>query len=489
MKKLVIALGILSACANSDAMQDYFKGTSRSTASEGIRNVYGDLADAHEQTTLKALSCARVIVRGGSTLIEFLDNFVLFNMRMVQRQYLRSLTITSNVTEIDDRAFRGCDCLNELLFEKGSQLRRIGKFAFSSTAIEDVTIPSSVRIIDDYCFDSAKSLKRLQFEAGSQLKSIGAYAFCETDIVEVIIPSSVLTLGDYCFYAGELAGLEFEEGSMLRRIGEFAFSGDRLEGRLDLPDSLEELGCQCFDQYGSLDFEVFIGKNSQLSKVGARVFPNYAEISDENRHLLGRPDFDPNPKTIMGSNLYWKENEWIFGDNYYDSYNDLIIPNTIQEIDDYCCFEVWFRDILFEEGSQVKKFGEGAFIYSHIGENVEDCEFVIPDSVEEIGSRCFLGLNIGAGRTGWIIFGSQSNLKIVGEDAFKHCNNYAGIIVYSQRVYDLLYQNLAETYGEVEEVEEVEEKMEGEGPNKKKRLSPEAPRLILESEEESPSEE
>ena len=310
MKKLIAVLGVLFACAQSDAMREGgFKDARRIS---DITQKKEDLVFIDEYGARRPIEPAIFYTRHGRAFLAFADgsNWDLTNGG-VPYEDLYLLTIDSNVTNIEDSVFYGCDRLQKLSFGSHSTLRNIGRSAFSMTAISEVCIPNTVQIIGDCCFSRCS-------------------------VLEVV---------------------KFEENSQLKRIGENAFKGCRLK-EIVIPNSLEEIGDLCFDLGCKTSFKVYIDRNSQLKTVGNRVFPLCAEIYDLSGHVLSNPDFgfDPNPTTVMGRNLYWRGSRFLSKNGM-----ELTIPKTIEKLDPYCCYGMLLDKVVFEAGSHLKKIGENAF--------------------------------------------------------------------------------------------------------------------------------
>lgn len=90
-----------------------------------------------------------------------------------------------------------------MIFEKGSNLKTIGKAAFygffGKCPITSIEIPASVETIEQEAFKGCSRLATVTFEKGSQLKSIGggkslgAFMDC-TALTSIEIPASVETI-------------------------------------------------------------------------------------------------------------------------------------------------------------------------------------------------------------------------------------------------------------------------------------------------------
>jgi hypothetical protein len=112
---------------------------------------------------------------------------------------LKSITIPASITEIGDNCFKNCESLESVVFEPGSRLERIEKYAFWGNGLKSIVIPASITEIGDNCFKDCKSLESVVFEPGSRLERIGQYAFWGSRLNRIVIPTSVTEIGDHCF--------------------------------------------------------------------------------------------------------------------------------------------------------------------------------------------------------------------------------------------------------------------------------------------------
>jgi hypothetical protein len=104
---------------------------------------------------------------------------------------LSQIVIPSCVEFIAEQCFRRCKSLNELIFENDSNLKRIDKYAFSSSGLKSVQIPAKVESIGEGCFSHCESLNEVIFESDSNLKRIGKGAFSSCGVKSVRIPAKV----------------------------------------------------------------------------------------------------------------------------------------------------------------------------------------------------------------------------------------------------------------------------------------------------------
>ena len=68
---------------------------------------------------------------------------------------INSITISNNITVLEERAFYGCQNLQTIIIEQNSHLDSIESYAFSRCSqLQSIYIPSSVTKIGEYAFDS-----------------------------------------------------------------------------------------------------------------------------------------------------------------------------------------------------------------------------------------------------------------------------------------------------------------------------------------------
>ena len=115
--------------------------------------------------------------------------------------HITSLNLNRKLREIGDYAFAENDCLSSLVLNKG--LSKIGDDAFSNnTALTgDLTIPASVTEIGERAFKGCSSFTgRLLFEEGSELEDIPEECFRNTGFDGILsLPDGLLTIGTNAF--------------------------------------------------------------------------------------------------------------------------------------------------------------------------------------------------------------------------------------------------------------------------------------------------
>jgi hypothetical protein len=149
-----------------------------------------------------------------------------------KRSVLTSVTISSGVTDIRERAFELARSLQTVTFGENSQLTVIEDWAFSdnhsltsisipsgvtsiglrtflnASVLRSISIPSSVTFIGESAFESALLLEDVNFGENSQLSEIDRWAFWNaSSLTSISIPARVNTIGQEAFAGSESYGM------------------------------------------------------------------------------------------------------------------------------------------------------------------------------------------------------------------------------------------------------------------------------------------
>lgn len=208
----------------------------------------------------------------------------------------------------------------------------IREYAFNpSTTITNVSsvfIPTTVTSIGGFAFRCCKFLATVTFAEGSQLKSIGRHAFSGTisahpRFKEIQIPDSVERIGTNAFHnCQDLESITLP--ASLEAIESRAFSSCRNLSEIKLPTSLTTIDISVFDDCSSLETVSYDGSLEQWSQINTSngflgfshpslVMNDYTAqfipVKDEN-------DPDPPPKTVTIT-------------KYTGTESTVILPSTI----------------------------------------------------------------------------------------------------------------------------------------------------------------
>lgn len=187
----------------------------------------------------------KVVINNGVTTIGDLAFFQCVN--------LGSVEIPSSVTTIRSKAFEYCTNLTSVTFADGSQLERIGDYAFSGSGLGSIQIPSSVTSIGASAFLSCGNLESVTFAEGSALTSMGVSAFqlCKK-LTSVTIPSGVTSIENYAF--DTCTGLtDVTIPSRVTSIGNYAFNACSRLGSIEIPAGVKSIGVDAFRDCESLE--------------------------------------------------------------------------------------------------------------------------------------------------------------------------------------------------------------------------------------------
>ena len=108
------------------------------------------------------------------------------------------IILPESITEIGDRAFRGCEKLAAL--QLPPDLSRLGSGAFSSCGLQSIRIPGSVTKIPLLCFSGCSQLETVILEEGFREIDPQAFIHCPK-LKSVYLPSSVQKVSKTAFDA------------------------------------------------------------------------------------------------------------------------------------------------------------------------------------------------------------------------------------------------------------------------------------------------
>ena len=269
-------------------------------------------------------------------------------------------------------------------------VKLIAAHAFTDyTQITSLVIPSEVRYISPLSIDYAADINSLKVEEGNKIydsrDNCNAVIETKTDTFvcgtsKSTIPSSVIKLGDYSFYNGTFEYFNIPEN--IKEIGDYAFTYCENLKEIIIPNNVERVGKYAYAFAWNVS-KIVLSNN--LKKIEEWSFGLYRS-------------------------LYSEKHQWPpYSDDRAPMENEVIIPNSVEEIDDYAFFDRRLSKITFSKN--LKRIGEYAFYQSILPED-EYYNITIGDLVEEIGSFAFLGCNL----TDTIVI--PKNVKKIGAGAF-----------------------------------------------------------------------
>ena len=293
-----------------------------------------------------------------------------------------------------------------------------------------VHVPDSVKVISDGCFRDCRTLSLVVFGEGSSVRWMGCEAFKECGLTEIDIPKTVEQICNECFFGcRQLRRITFHEDSSLKLIGDLVFTGwangTCLIREIYIPNSVEELGCGCFEECTPLS-RITFGPQSSLKTLGCHLFsavyssmaPRLREIRIPDRvETIGERCFygcEKLSRVIFGecSSLKFIGRSAFSGDSGYGCPLGIIqIPGSVERICGECFDGCKFLScVIFREASVLRRIGSRAF------QNCALKEIRIPDTVTKLGAYCFCGCPLSR-----VTFSESTSLRRIGVGCFSFC--------------------------------------------------------------------
>lgn len=205
---------------------------------------------------------------------------------------IKTVSISSGVTSIQNDAFRGCAALesislpNTLISLGGyafygcaalesidlpSSLSSITSYAFvGASALKSITIPSSVKYVRESAFKDCTALESVYIEDGSCYElDMGCFQGC-AKLSSIRIPDSVTLINDNCFQDCISLGC-INLPAALTLIGDYAFSGCTALESIVIPSSVTKIGGNAFAECSSLK-DVTFETDAVCTLLGIRAF-------------------------------------------------------------------------------------------------------------------------------------------------------------------------------------------------------------------------
>jgi hypothetical protein len=205
----------------------------------------------------------RFIIRGNTLLTSDGTEIVRFF------GFEREIIVPMEVEVLQKSCFASLECLEEVIFENESKLRRIDRSAlFGCASLMRILLPASLSEIGEFAFTYCIGLEDCSIQETAMLVEIGREAFMKCcSLRSFYVPKNVERIGKDCFRkCPSLAGLRFGSGGTLKRIV--------TEKTLD--EALEHLG---ITEISSV-FRIEIDEDgSDLA------FPGWIAVSDAGSHL------------------------------------------------------------------------------------------------------------------------------------------------------------------------------------------------------------
>lgn len=167
------------------------------------------------------------IGQGAFQYADFIDTIYIPDSVTIIEDYafyactnLTSVQLSANLISIGAQAFTGCAYLQYISLPVG--LLTIGRQAFSESGLRSVSIPTSVTTIEQGAFFWTRYLSELSFDEPTSLTTIPQDFLGASGILEIALPEGITMISDGAFAGSELTTIYLP--STLQTIGAYAFS-------------------------------------------------------------------------------------------------------------------------------------------------------------------------------------------------------------------------------------------------------------------------
>lgn len=185
---------------------------------------------------------------------------------------ITSITLSSNITSLDDYCFHNCVQLYNIVLP--SSVKTLGAYSLCRCIrLKKITLPSSVISLGNGCFSDCKSLETIVIP--SSVTRLGHSCFSGCPIKRIIIPPSVTFIGEGCFASCESLGT-VELSSSITSLGSSCFYNCNALGNITIPSTVTSLGSSCFDNCSSL---TSIAIPPSVTSLGSMCFANCSSLT------------------------------------------------------------------------------------------------------------------------------------------------------------------------------------------------------------------
>lgn len=238
---------------------------------------------------------------------------------------IEKVTIPSTVEEIGEKAFNDCSNLNTVEFAPNSQLKILGKHAFSDCKkLSKVVIPKSVERIEAWAFGLCSKLENIAFEMREKPISIEPSAFIGCPFCNITFPHNVEFGKDSLSNAVNLKTLTFTGPGEIKKENILKFLPYDVAGNF-FKHNIEKL----FDAQDSMQID---------NKLTIDLWGGY--LSEDGTLDLSSFDIETFKTFKLARNKCVKRVIWPQGIDEIpermfsecDSLEEVTIPNTVNEV-------------------------------------------------------------------------------------------------------------------------------------------------------------
>lgn len=332
------------------------------------------------------------------------------------------------IIAIGKGAFRSSRKIKSVHFQKDSELKQIGKYAFANSSITAISIPSHVSLIEEGAFYGCHKLEKFELPMNSELKSISPLVFFDSSLNSFNIPSKLSNLEERsCFKLPNLTKLSispvnmnlsyYDENFIIAKSDvdqsyNILIMARRNIKKARIPSFINRIAPYAFDECKQL-VEVIFTDNSELQIIDKNAFSNTLietiTIPSSVKEICEKAFINCSKlKKVIFQNDSELE---LIGKNAFSecAIENIFIPSHVKCIENsafsYCSK---LKTVEFTEDSELKVIGSYSFSKSSI-ENIS-----MPSHLTDICNDAFTGCN----KLKSVKFSDNSELKSIGKYAF-----------------------------------------------------------------------
>lgn len=396
-----IGKGVFENCTRLEKLTLPFVGQRADglTSNDHFGYIFGAGTYVGNSTSVPS-SLKTVIITGGTSVAP---------LAFSRCESLKSITLPDTVTSIGNAAFNHCTSLESI--EIPNSITSIGDSIFSGcTSLTNVVIPDSVTSIGMEAFADCTSLTGIIIP--DSVKTINRYAFRNCPSLEEITLPFVGGVADgtgnsnfgYIFGADTYQSNSNYVPSSLKTviitggtsIASYAFYGCRNVSNITIPESVVTIGGNAFRYCTGIEKVTFAG-DSKLTEIGVLAFSGCTNIKSIS---------------IPGSVAFIRESAFSGLSNLTALY--------VTDIESWCNIEFGNFD------SNPLYWAQNLYLNDKLITQLE-----IPDGVTAISDYAFFGYK----KLTSIRTGANSQLALIGKEAFKECTSLATVVIPNSLTY------------------------------------------------------
>lgn len=190
---------------------------------------------------------------------------------------IRSVKFSKDITYIGRAAFSGCENLESVSFEEGSNLKTIDYYGFyKCTSLKEISLLDTVSSIGWYCFQGCSSLESVKLPDG--LKCVEYCAFKDCSSLKYIeIPDSVKELSSGAFV--RCTSLEYIKTPLnLGYIADYCFYECSSLKSIYLPESFGQGGYHIFEGTSNLTVYCYASQSQYFWAIDSWAFDSELNV-------------------------------------------------------------------------------------------------------------------------------------------------------------------------------------------------------------------